>query len=122
VEHRARKHGQSKYGMARFSNGLFDLITLLFLHRYTTRPLHLFGFVGLCFSLFGIGVLIYFTISWFYTGALHIRPLLLGGIAAILLGVQVISLGLLAEMIAQRSESHYPVSEMTSGINEHKVI
>ncbi len=117
VEHRARKHGRSKYGVSRMTNGMFDLITLLFLHRYTSRPLHLFGLVGLVINFFGILILGYFGIEWLITGALHIRPLMLGAMAAILLGFQIISLGLLGEMITQQSKQQFPVAR-THGLDE----
>jgi len=114
VEHRARQYGHSKYGFARLTNGMFDLLTLLFLHKYTRRPLHLFGLLGLFFNLLGSGILIYFLSSWIMTGSLHIRPLLLGGIASILLGFQIVSLGLLAEMIAQNSYTSLPIAARIS--------
>ncbi len=118
VEHRAREFGQSKYGLSRLSNGLFDLVTLLFLHRYTSRPLHVFGFTGLCFNALGIVILGYFFLSWVVTGTSHLRPLMIGGISSILLGVQIISLGLLAEMIVQRSEINPPIASETDNIKE----
>jgi glycosyltransferase involved in cell wall biosynthesis len=102
VEHRARQYGKSKYGLARFTNGLFDLITLMFLHRYTRRPLHLFGFVGLLFALLGVAVLFGFAVEWLLTGSLHVRPLMLGAVASMLVGVQFVSIGLLGELINQR--------------------
>src|SRR5690606_18276933 len=108
VEHRARRFGVSKYGWARFTNGLFDLVTLLFLHRYTRRPLHLFGFVGLLFALAGVGILFGFTVDWLITGALHLRPLMLAGVASMLVGVQFVSIGLLGELINQRFTSTSP--------------
>jgi glycosyltransferase involved in cell wall biosynthesis len=117
VAHRPRKYGRSKYGWSRAS-GLFDLATLLFLHRYTTRPLHLFGLIGFCFSIFGIAVLFYFAGVWMSTGALSMRPMLLGGIAAILLGFQIVSLGLLGEMITQQAKRRYPISATTSGVDK----
>lgn len=102
VEHRARRFGVSKYGWARFTNGLFDLVTLMFLHRYTRRPLHLFGFVGLLFALLGVGILFGFAVDWMLTGSLHVRPLMLAGVASMLVGVQFVSIGLLGELINQR--------------------
>ena len=102
VEHRPRRFGKSKYGWARLNNGLFDLITLVFLHRYTSRPLHLFGFVGLLFSMLGFGVLAYFAVDWAITGHGHVRPLMLAGVAFMIVGIQFISIGLLGEMINQR--------------------
>jgi len=102
VEHRARKFGVSKYGWARLNNGMFDLITLVFLHRYTTRPLHLFGFVGLLCSLVGFLILAGFALQWAITGNGHVRPLMLAGVAFMNVGIQFVSIGLLGEMINHR--------------------
>jgi glycosyltransferase involved in cell wall biosynthesis len=121
VEHRARRFGVSKYGWARFTNGLFDLVTLLFLHRYTRRPLHLFGFVGLLFTMIGVAVLVGFGVDWMLSGTLHVRPLMLAGVAAMLVGVQFVSIGLLGEMINQRFAAAAPpppVSATTPGAPE----
>jgi glycosyltransferase involved in cell wall biosynthesis len=121
VEHRARRYGVSKYGWARFTNGLFDLVTLMFLHRYTRRPLHLFGFVGLVFALLGVGVLVGFAIDWMLTGSLHVRPLMLAGVASMLVGVQFVSIGLLGELINQRFASGAepaPIAATTPGAPE----
>ncbi|MDB5049968.1 MAG: glycosyl transferase family 2 [Fibrobacteres bacterium] len=102
VEHRARRFGKSKYGWARLSNGMFDLVTLVFLHRYTSRPLHLFGFVGLLFSTIGFLILAGFAVNWAVTGNGHVRPLMLAGVAFMIVGVQFVSVGLLGEMINHR--------------------
>jgi glycosyltransferase involved in cell wall biosynthesis len=121
VEHRARRFGVSKYGWARFTNGLFDLVTLLFLHKYTRRPLHLFGFVGLLFTLLGVGVQVGFAIDWMLSGTLHVRPLMLAGVASMLVGIQFVSIGLLGEMINQRFASSSPpppISATTPNIPE----
>jgi len=102
VEHRARRFGSSKYGWARLSNGLFDLVTLVFLHRYTRRPMHLFGFVGLLCSVLGFLILAGFAIQWAVTGNGHVRPLMLAGVAFMIVGIQFVSIGLLGEMINHR--------------------
>jgi glycosyltransferase involved in cell wall biosynthesis len=117
VEHRPRKFGVSKYGWARLTNGLFDLVTLVFLHRYTSRPLHLFGFMGLLFSTIGFLILAGFTVQWAITGEGHIRPLMLAGVAFMIVGVQFISIGLLGEMINNRmAERVHPVAR-TAGLS-----
>jgi glycosyltransferase involved in cell wall biosynthesis len=119
INHRARRFGKSKYGLARLNNGLFDLITLLFLHRYTTRPLHLFGFVGLLFSFIGLAVLFGFSLEWVLTGQLHVRPLMLAGVASMIVGIQFVSIGLLGEMINHRfSDTPPPVHEVTSELRK----
>ncbi len=117
VEHRARRFGHSKYGWARLTNGLFDLMTLVFLHRYTRRPLHLFGFFGLLFSFVGFLIMAGFAVSWALTGQLHVRPLMVAGAASIIVGIQFVSIGLLGEMINQRfaPTDSLPVSGETPG-------
>ncbi|MCD4689894.1 glycosyltransferase family 2 protein, partial [bacterium] len=111
VKHHARKFGHSKYGIERFARGFFDLLTVLFLRRYITQPLHLFGMLGAVLFAGGFGISIYLTIVKIMGGAIGRRPLLTLGILLILVGVQFVSFGLLGEMIANlRSEgTTYPV-------------
>lgn len=99
VTHHARKHGKSKYGAGRFVHGYLDMITIVFLHKYMKRPLHLFGVWGSLFVLAGMGVLGYFGVQWVITGHMHIRPLTLLAVTSMILGIQFISIGLLGEMI-----------------------
>ncbi|MDZ7343475.1 MAG: glycosyltransferase [candidate division KSB1 bacterium] len=101
VRHHARKYGKSKFGLSRYTSGFFDLLTVLFLTRYTKRPLHLFGLAGLIFFLCGFGVSAYLTYERLFAGRyLSNRPLLFLGVLLIIVGVQMVSLGLLGEMIA----------------------
>ena len=99
VTHHPRRHGVSKYGWDRFYKGLLDLITVLFITRYTRRPLHLFGAVGLAFLAAGFGIDLYLAILWMGGATLSNRPLLLLGVLLMLLGIQVLTTGLLGEMI-----------------------
>ncbi|MFW6220924.1 MAG: glycosyltransferase family 2 protein [Fibrobacterota bacterium] len=99
VTHHPRKFGKTKYGISRFFNGLLDLITLLFLRRYLTNPLHFFGLLGLFCFFVGAVVLGYFGVNWAITGQMHIRPLTLLSVGAIIVGIQFISIGLIGEMI-----------------------
>ena len=99
VSHQPRRHGVSKYGWDRFYKGLLDLITVLFLTRYNRRPLHLFGSVGLIFLAAGFGIDLYLAIRWMGGATLSNRPLLLLGVLLMLLGIQVLTTGLLGEMI-----------------------
>ncbi len=62
VNHRPREHGRSRYGLERYLRGFFDLLTVTFIGRYRTRPLHLFGGLGLLLSFAGIAVLAYLTV------------------------------------------------------------
>ena len=99
VAHHPRRHGVSKYGWDRFYKGLLDLITVLFITRYTRRPLHLFGAFGLLFLTAGFAINLYLAILWFGGEDLSNRPLLLFGVLLMLLGIQVLTTGLLGEMI-----------------------
>jgi glycosyltransferase involved in cell wall biosynthesis len=114
VTHHPRRHGASKYGWDRFYKGLLDLITVLFITKYTRRPLHLFGALGLLFLAAGFGINLYLAILWLGGSYLSNRPLLLLGVLLMLLGIQVLTTGLLGEMITfknfQRRDS-YSVKE-----------
>ena len=99
VHHHPRRHGVSKYGWDRLYKGLLDLITVLFITRYTRRPLHLFGAFGLIFLAGGFGINLYLAILWMGGEYLSNRPLLLFGILLMLLGFQTLTTGLLGEMI-----------------------
>jgi len=99
VEHRARRHGVSKYGVSRLVSGFLDLLTLMFLRKFSVKPLHLFGTLGLLMCLVASGVFGYFGYEWILTGALRVRPLLILAGFAFVSGIQFISLGLLGEML-----------------------
>ena len=102
VNHRARRHGRSKYGISRTVRVILDLLTVKFLLSYSTRPLQIFGLVGLAMGLLGAIVT-----GWLafvrLTGqqAIGNRPLLLFGILLVFTGVQLVTLGLLAELQAR---------------------
>jgi glycosyltransferase involved in cell wall biosynthesis len=100
VNDRARQHGRSKYGINRTFKVMLDLLTVRFLLGYATRPLHVFG--GLGFIAGGLGVLIglYLTFVKLVLGQnIGQRPLLLLAALLLILGVQMVSMGLLAEMV-----------------------
>lgn len=100
VHHRRRQFGRSKYGSARFWRGCLDLLTVLFLTRYTRRPLHLFGGLGLVAWAGGGAVNLYLVGLWLAgTRPIGTRPLLAFGILSMLVGLQFFCLGLLSELI-----------------------
>jgi hypothetical protein len=104
--HRPREHGTSKFGLERYTRGGLDLLTVISLTRYTHRPAHLFGGVGLTIGVIGVAILAYLTGVWVLTDhAIGGRPLLLMGVLFVLLAVQLTSLGLIAEMIVNRGAS-----------------
>jgi len=114
VNHRPRKYGTTKYGLARFFRGFSDLLTVLFLNRYSYRPLHFFGGIGTFLALIGLAISVYLTVLWFGGEAIGGRPLLLLGVLLLVVGIQFISLGLLGEMVLKLSRrSSFQILEKT---------
>jgi glycosyltransferase involved in cell wall biosynthesis len=99
VEHHPRMHGSSKYGLARFWRGFMDLMTVRFIMSYEHRPSHLFGGLGLTSLVAGAGILVYLSITWFMGEPLGDRPLLIAGFLLVVVGVQLLVFGLLAELV-----------------------
>ena len=102
VADRERRFGSSKYGISRTFRVLLDLITVRFFLGYSTRPLHLFGGVGLLAFALGTLIGLYLTFDKLVLGQdIGTRPLLLLAVLLVILGVQMISMGVLAEMITR---------------------
>ena len=114
VVHRPRRAGRSKYGnIGRLGRGLLDFLTVIFLTTYLKRPLHLFGTAGIAIFLAGFVINTYMAyLRFFLDQAIGTRPLLLLGILAMLIGLQMISMGLLGEMLRNltfRPEEEYSI-------------
>ena len=106
VNHRARQFGETKYGGSRMFHGFFDLITILFLNRYTQQPLHLFGMFGIGFLKVGFIVecfVLYFKYSLGEPFSKHMA-LLMFGVMLIVIGIQFFSLGLLGELMTRSTQ------------------
>lgn len=115
VEHRARKHGKSKFGWERNIKGLLDLITIVFLTGYLRRPGHFFGTLGLLSFFFGFLIGLYIAYLRITTGSIQFRhPLLFLGMLLMIIGIQLVSTGLLAEMIIHSRQKF----DSTSSIKE----
>ena len=113
VNHRPREHGRSRYGLERYLRGFFDLLTVTFIGRYRTRPLHLFGGLGLLLGGAGTLVLLYLTVLKATGHAIGQRPLLTLGVLLVVVGMQFFSLGLLGEMITSQHEERSAGREAT---------
>jgi len=114
VQHHPRKYGKTKFGVSRFLKGFLDLLTVMFTTRFLKRPLHFFGTLGGIFALSGFAIDLYLLIDWIIGRTyLSNRPLALFGIALIIVGVQLISLGLLGELIAKNmfEKVNYKIKE-----------
>ena len=112
VTHHARPHGTSKFGSSRYLNGLLDLLGVMFLNSSERSPLHLFGRIGLATGAAGALICLVFLVQWVLGSPLRVRPLMLFGVALILLGVQFVSMGFLGELIAkERGTRPYPIRD-----------
>jgi dolichol-phosphate mannosyltransferase len=98
VEHHPRLHGVSKYGISRFWRGMMDLITVRFLMSYEHRPSHLFGGFGLLTFLVGALILGYLLVLRVLGEAIGDRPALIAGVLLVVVGLQLVLFGLLAEL------------------------
>lgn len=115
VNHRAREHGVSKYGFERYVRGAIDLLTVVALTKYGRRPAHLFGGLGLLFGFVGGLVLLYLTGVWVFTAEpIGTRPMLNLGILLLILGVQMISFGLIAEIVLHRTANRLEIRDLIS--------
>ena len=103
VNHRSRRHGASNYGISRTIRVILDLLTVKFLLSYSTRPLQIFGLIGFTMALLGVIAGAWLTFVKFAGSgqAIADRPLLLLAILLIFTGVQLVTLGLLAELQAR---------------------
>lgn len=102
VNHRPRLRGQSKYGISRTVRVVLDLLTIKFLSGFATRPIHVFGTFGLATMALGLAIVGVLGIEKIVFGMeLAGRPLLLLGVLLVLGGVQLLTLGLLGEMLAR---------------------
>lgn len=99
VNHRPRRHGRSRFGFERYLRGALDLLTVVFIGRYQYRPLHLFGGLGLGLTAIGTVLALYLTAVKIGGESIGGRPLLFLAILLIVVGVQLLTFGLLAQMV-----------------------
>jgi glycosyltransferase involved in cell wall biosynthesis len=116
VRHRPRRHGKSKYGVMRMLKGFLDLLTVRFLTRFSQRPLHVLGGIGLVMLTIGALVMLYLAIVWLdpHHEPIGQRPLLFYAGVFAMIGIQLVSLGILAELVTSyniRPEDTYSVVE-----------
>ena len=107
IIHDLRKYGKSKYGFSKLWKDFPDMFTMIFLSRYTKRPLHFFGTIGGLFLAAGVIILTYLTIIWVQGESIGRRPLLFLGMLLVLSGFQVFLTGFLADLIINISSREY---------------
>ena len=119
VNHRARVHGHTKYGISRTFRVILDLITVHFLLRFRARPIHYFGWPGFLSFITGTAICLYLTaLKLFYGQNLGDRPLLILGILLIFTGVQFLTIGLVAELLTR---IYYESTKKTTYVIDSKL-
>jgi len=108
VEHHARAHGKSKFGGGRFYRGLVDLLTVFFLLKYDRRPAHFFGLLGGSTLLGGLGICTYLTVLKILGEGIGGRPLLMLGVLLVVVGMQILATGLIAELLVHQHQRDKP--------------
>ncbi len=99
VRHHARRFGSSKYGLDRTFRVIMDLLTVWFMRKFLTRPMHVFGWFGLLSIAAGSAINLYLLLDKLAGHDINDRPLLTLGVLLLLAGVQLFTLGLLAELL-----------------------
>tara|TARA_Y100000591_G_scaffold332643_1_gene370850 strand:+ start:115 stop:1056 length:942 start_codon:yes stop_codon:yes gene_type:complete len=123
VNHRSRKFGETKYGGSRIFHGFFDLITILFLNKYTQQPLHLFGSFGISFLTLGMIAEIFVLYYKYVIGepfAKHMALLTLG-VMLIVIGIQFFSIGLLGELLSRFTQGNEDRIKKAINIDKHNI-
>ena len=125
VRHHARQHGQSKYGLGRTFKVVSDLILMLFLKKYLQKPMHLFGQVGLAIFAVGAAINLYLLVLKLAGQDIWGKPLLILGALLVLTGVQLITVGIIVEVLMRtyyesQQKRPYKIREIrrTDGVAE----
>jgi len=120
VRHHSRKYGRSKYGVSRTIKVILDIITLKFLLSYSQRPIQVFGLLGLFTSVAGLIVTLYLIIMrFFFSQPLGDRPLFILSIFMIFVGIQLLTMGLLAEVLMR---IHHEVRDRTTYVIKETIL
>lgn len=120
VQHHPRRHGRTKFGLERFLRGFLDLLTVTFMTRFASRPMHFFGTFGTLAFVGGFLISLWISIDKLFFGQpIGDRPLLLLGVALILVGVQMFTTGLIGQMIVeprmQRTDTLHITASLAPG-------
>lgn len=114
VKHYPRKFGKSKYGPGKIVDGSIDLLTVILLTKYSEKPAHFFGGAGIFSFTAGFLISLYLTIKWFLGyQPIGNRPLFFLGILLLIIGIQLVSLGLLGEiLVKERKNKTIPIKKV----------
>lgn len=119
VEHHPRRFGVSKFGAGRFYRGLMDLLTVTFLLKFDRKPLHFFGLPGMASVGSGFAICLYLTVRWLLGDPIGQRPLLFLGVLLVVVGVQILATGLIAELVVHlgtRDQAPYEIRRIVEHV------
>ena len=107
VQHQERKYGETKFGIERFLRGPLDLLSVIFISKFSKRPMHLFGTIGLLFFTMGAFILAYLSYMKIVESMYNMthRPLFFLGIVSLIVGSQLFLTGFLAELVSRSSSN-----------------
>ncbi len=115
VEHRARKYGVTKFGLERFINGFLDLLSVLFITRFSRRPMHFFGALGTLTFFIGFVILLYLSVGklLYAEYGMTKRPIFYFGLLTVVVGVQLFLTGFIAELVSRSASdrNHYLIDQ-----------
>jgi len=122
VKHHPRQHGKSKYGIGRTFRVISDLLLVLFFKKYMQKPMHLFGNLGLLMLLAGFVINIYLVVLKIMGQDIWGRPLLILGVILLIAGIQLITVGIAAELqmrtyYESQQKKPYKIRKITGGEN-----
>jgi hypothetical protein len=121
VKHHPRTYGHSKFGAGRMLRGLMDAFTVVFLTRYSRRPMHIFGVAGLVMLIVGFLINLTLTIEWFQgIRPIGDRPVLILGVLLMVMGAQFFTFGLLAELVVSFMNRSIDPFHSTARIYRHQ--
>jgi len=120
VRHHPRIHGESKYGIGRTFRVISDLLLMLFMQKYKTKPMHLFGTLGVPMLFVGLLIDAYLFLLKLFGESIGQRPLLILGVMLTLGGIQLITTGFIAELIMRtyfesQNKKPYTIKETYTG-------
>lgn len=121
INHRKRIYGTTKYSWHRIIKGFLDLLVITFWHKYSVRPMHIFGGTGIIMSTVGLIITLYLGVDRIFCGtALTNRPLFLAALVLLIIGLQFIALGILADILlkiyySQNTRKPYLVEKVVEG-------
>jgi glycosyltransferase involved in cell wall biosynthesis len=123
VKHHSRKFGVSKYGLGRTFKVINDLLLILFQRKYLQKPIYLFGNIGILFFVFGVLINIYLLILKILGNDIGNRPLLILGMLLILVGIQLFTIGIVADLLMRtyyesQDKKPYNIRKITTIENE----